>query len=201
MACRQTNQRSKQTLILPANQPYTQSVTEKLPYAVVSSGNGFEIRHYPAYLLVQVKEGGDFESAGSRGFRPLFNYIAGFNADSQKIAMTAPVLQEPMAESTHAVSFVMPADFTVESLPAPNQSDVTIVPVAEHFAAAIKFSGSWNSQRFENKGKELLAAVKSAGLVTIGSLYWARFDPPFKPGFMKHNEVLIKIEAPNKGLK
>ncbi len=201
MACRQTNQRSKQTLILPANRPYTQSVTEKLPYTLVSTQGEIEIRHYPAYVLVQVKEGGDFESAGSRGFRPLFNYIAGFNANSQKIAMTAPVLQEPLAESTHAVSFVMPADFTLESLPAPSQLGVTIVPVAEHFAAAIKFSGSWNSQRFEDKGKELLAAVKNAGLETIGSIYWARFDPPFKPGFMKHNEVLIKIEEPNKGNK
>lgn len=201
MACRQTNQRSKQTLILPANRPYTQSVTEKLPYTLVSTQGEIEIRHYPAYVLVQVKEGGDFESAGSRGFRPLFNYIAGFNANSQKIAMTAPVLQEPLAESTHAVSFVMPADFTLESLPAPSQLGVTIVPVAEHFAAAIKFSGSWNSQRFEDKGKELLAAAKNAGLETIGSIYWARFDPPFKPGFMKHNEVLIKIEEPNKGNK
>jgi SOUL heme-binding protein len=201
MADRQTNQRTKQTLILPANRPYTQSVTEKLPYSVAASLSGFEIRHYPAYVLVQVKEGGDFESAGSRGFRPLFNYIAGFNSNSQKIAMTAPVLQQPMSESIHAVSFVMPADFTVESLPAPSQSGVTIVPIAEHFAAAIKFSGSWNSQRFEDKGKELLAAVKDAGLVTIGSLYWARFDPPFKPGFMKHNEVLIKIDDPNKGNK
>lgn len=199
MACRQTNQRSKQTLILPANRPYTQSVTEKLPYTAVSSGNGFEIRHYPAYVLVQVKEGGDFETAGNRGFRPLFNYIAGFNASGEKIAMTAPVLQEPMAETTHAVSFVMPADFTLESLPAPSQADVTIVPVAEHFAAALKFSGSWNSQKFADKGEELMAAVKAAGLVTIGSLYWARFDPPFKPGFMKHNEVLIKIKEPIKG--
>ncbi len=199
MACRQTNQRSKQTLILPANRPYTQSVTEKLPYTLVSTQGEIEIRHYPAYVLVQVKEDGDFESAGSRGFRPLFNYIAGFNANSQKIAMTAPVLQEPLAESTHAVSFVMPADFTLESLPAPSQLGVTIVPVAEHFAAAIKFSGSWNSQRFEGKGKELLVAVKNAGLETIGSIYWARFDPPFKPGFMKHNEVLIKIKEPIKG--
>lgn len=76
---------------------------------------------------------------------------------------------------------------------------MTIVPVAEHFAAALKFSGSWNSQKFADKGEELMAAVKAAGLVTIGSLYWARFDPPFKPGFMKHNEVLIKIKEPIKG--
>ena len=201
MACRQTNQRSKQTLILPAHQPYTQSVTEKLPYTVVSGGTGFEIRHYPAYLLVQVHEPGEFFQAGNRAFQPLFNYIAGGNQAGQKIAMTAPVIQEQVGNDTHVVSFVMPKDFDIETIPAPSSRNVSIVSVDEHFAAAIKFSGSWNSQRFAGKGEELLAAVKSAGVVTIGSLYWARFDPPFKPGFMKHNEVLIKIKEPIKGNK
>lgn len=176
-------------------------MTERLPYNVVSIKAGLEIRHYPAYVLVQVEERGDFESAGSRGFRPLFNYIAGVNANQQKIAMTAPVLQEQINPAEHAVSFVMPKGFTLDSLPAPSAAGVSIVPVDEHFAAAIKFTGSWNNQRFANKGEELLAAVKSAGFETIGSLYWARFDPPFKPGFLKHNEVLIKIKEPNKGNK
>ena len=201
MADRQTNQRTKQTLILPANQPYTQSVTEKLPYTLVSKLGDIEIRQYPAHLLVQVREPGEFFKAGNRAFQPLFNYITGSNVSNQKIAMTAPVLQEVVGDDSHLVSFVMPKDFDLESIPAPSSQRVSIVQIGEHFAAAIKFSGSWNSQRFEDKGKELLAAVKSAGLVTIGSLYWARFDPPFKPGFMKHNEVLIKIEEPNKGHK
>ena len=201
MAGRQTNQRTKQTLILPAKQPYTQSVTEKLPYTVISRHGDAEVRHYPEYLLVQVREPGEFFQAGNRAFQPLFNYIAGSNAAGQKIAMTAPVLQEPAGEDIHMVSFVMPSDFDIETIPAPSSQRVSIVPVHEHFAAAIKFSGSWNSQRFAGKGEELLAAVKSAGLETNGSIYWARFDPPFKPGFMKHNEVLIKIKEPNKGTK
>jgi hypothetical protein len=166
---------------------------------VVSSRDGLEIRHYPSYLLVQVAEPGEFFQAGNRAFQPLFNYISGSNAAGQRIAMTAPVLQEVPDVDKNLVSFVMPKDFDVESIPLPSNQRVSIVEVSEHFAAAIKFSGSWNSQRFADKGEELLAAVKSAGLVTIGSLYWARFDPPFKPGFMKHNEVQIKIEKPNKG--
>jgi hypothetical protein len=95
----------------------------------------------------------------------------------------------------------MPRDFSVESLPAPSASGVKIVPVDEHFAAVIKFTGSWNNDRFASKGEELLSAVKAAGIETTGSLYWARFDPPFKPGFLKHNEVLVKIKSPNKGNK
>lgn len=201
MADRQTNQRTKQTLILPANRPYTQSMTERLPYTLLSTQEGLEIRHYPAHLLVQVREPGEFFRAGNQAFQPLFNYIAGGNANSQKIAMTAPVLQQPVTESEHLVSFVMPAGFSIDTLPAPSRVGVSIVPVGEHYAAAMKFSGSWNDDRFARKGEELLTAVKSAGLETVGSLYWARFDPPFKPGFLKHNEVLIKIKEPNKGNK
>ena len=174
-------------------------MTEQLPYTLLSSEHGIEIRHYPAYLLVQVREGGDFFRAGNRAFQPLFNYIAGSNAAGQKIAMTAPVLQETTPSQEHLISFVMPASFSLDSLPAPDRAGVTIVPVAEHYAAAIKFSGSWNDERFAAKGEELLTAVKSTGLQTIGSLYWARFDPPFKPGFLKRNEALIKIEDPRKG--
>jgi hypothetical protein len=95
----------------------------------------------------------------------------------------------------------MPEDFKIESLPAPSTSGVSIVPVSEHFAAALKFSGGWNDERFAAKGEELLSAVKAAGIETVGSLYWARFDPPFKPGFLRHNEVLIKIKEPTKGNK
>lgn len=174
-------------------------MTEKLPYVKVIEKDGFEIRYYPSYFLAQVNEPGDFFPAGNRAFQPLFGYIAGNNSSGSKIAMTAPVLQEPIAEANHLVSFVMPKDYDLETLPMPSGQRVKIVPVDEHFAAVMKFKGSWNAERFEEKGKELLAAVKSAGLEAIGSVYWARFDPPFKPGFLKHNEVLIKIQNPNKG--
>lgn len=176
-------------------------MTEKLPYQVVKDFGSFELRFYPHYTLAQVSERGDFILAGNRGFQPLFGYIAGNNASGQKIAMTAPVLQEPVAEQNHLVSFVMPAGFDADSLPVPLGSRVQMVQVDEHFAAVISFKGGWNAERFAEKGKELLSAVKSAGLEAIGSVYWARFDPPFKPGFLKHNEVLIKVNEPKEGQK
>ena len=108
--------------------------------------------------------------------------------------MTAPVIQQADGEADHLVSFVMPSDFSFESLPLPISSRLKIVEVAEHLAAALKFSGSWNEARFAAKGEELLAAVKLAGLETDGSVYWARFDPPFKPGFLRRNEALVRVK-------
>lgn len=201
MADRQTNQRTKQTLILPVRGPYTQSMTEQQPYTVISTTDGFELRHYPAYVLAQVREPGDFMPAGNRAFQPLVSYISGNNATGQKIAMTAPVIQSPLGEADHLVSFVMPADFDFESLPLPMSSRLKLLPVEAHLAAVVRFSGGWNEQRFAAKGEELLAAVKSAGLEPIGSVYWARFDPPYKPAFLRRNEALIRVKDTNEGRK
>jgi hypothetical protein len=176
-------------------------MTEQQPYTVISRTNGIELRHYPAYVLVQVREPGDFMPAGNRAFQPLVSYISGNNATGQRIAMTAPVIQEPFGEADHLVSFVMPADFDFENLPLPTSSRLKIVPVREHYAAAIKFSGGWNEQRFAAKGEELVSAVKSAGLEPIGSVYWARFDPPYKPAFLRRNEALVRIKDIKEGTK
>ena len=176
-------------------------MTEQQPYTVISSSKGIELRHYPAYVLVQVREPGDFMPAGNRAFQPLVSYISGNNATGQQIAMTAPVIQEPFGEADHLVSFVMPADFDFESMPSPVSSRLKIVPVGEHYAAAIKFSGGWNEQRFAAKGEELVSAVKSAGLEPVGSVYWARFDPPYKPAFLRRNEALIRIKDIKEGTK
>ena len=176
-------------------------MTEQQPYSVISAMDGFELRRYPAYVLVQVREPGDFMPAGNRAFQPLVSYISGNNATGQKIAMTAPVIQQPDGEADHLVSFVMPAGFDFDSLPLPVSSRLKIVSVDEHLAAASKFSGGWNEQRFAAKGEELVSAVKSAGLEPIGSVYWARFDPPFKPAFLRRNEALIRVKDINEGRK
>jgi hypothetical protein len=110
--------------------------------------------------------------------------------------MTAPVIQEPTATNAHLVSFVLPAGMNPDDVPLPTDARVEMVPTPAHFAAARRFGGGWNEGRFQTEGEQLLNAVNSAGLKPIGGIYWARFDPPWKPGFLKRNEAIIKIERP-----
>lgn len=165
-------------------------MTEQQPYSVIKVYEGFELRSYPAHLLAQVTVSGDFMSAGSMAFGPLVRYISG-----NSIAMTAPVVQEPLAGNSHLISFVMPAGMDVRSLPVPKDARVSTLQVGETTVAARKFGGGWNEAKFEDQGRELLAAVSAAGLKTVGNLYWARFDPPWKPGFLKRNEALIAVAS------
>jgi hypothetical protein len=169
-------------------------MTQEQPYTVIRDYDTFELRHYPDYVLVQVRVQGDFMRAGSVAFGPLISYISGNNARGQKIAMTAPVLQETSADENHTVSFVLPEGMSIDSVPVPSNSRVTRKAVPAHNAAVMKFGGGWNSSRFQANATELLRDVSAKGLTAAGEPYFARFDPPWKPWFLKRNEVLVAVE-------
>jgi hypothetical protein len=169
-------------------------MTQKQPYRLVNRHEEFELRDYPAGMQIETEVNGDFINAGSMGFRPLVNFISGNNKARQAIAMTAPVIQESVTTSRHKVRFVMPEGMDPSSTPTPSDSKVVAIEVPAHLAAARKFGGSWNKEKFEKEGTKLLEEVAKAGLVPQGNLYWSRFDPPWKPGFLKHNEVLIRVK-------
>ena len=157
-------------------------MTEKLPYELIESRDGFELRHYPRHVVAEVNIRGDFMQAGSAAFGPLVSYISGRNESSQKIAMTAPVLQTSTDASTHVVSFVMPSDMKPGDVPNPTGGVVNTRVVAPP-----------NEERFTGFAEKLVSSVKAAGLETVGEVQFARFDPPWKPGFLKHNEVLVEV--------
>lgn len=178
-------------------------MTEKQKYQVIATFKHVELRHYPACQVAKVRVTGDLESAGNRGFRPLVNYISGFNLGQQKIAMTAPVIQEQVADSTFEVSFVMPADFKMSDLPVPADAKVKLETIPDHYALAHQFAGTWTESRFlesetllRNACAELVATKKISASVS-DEVYIARYDPPWKPGFMRRNEVLMKVLPKN----
>ena len=171
-------------------------MTEQQKYRVVKRLEDLEIREYEPCVLMQVTVAGDFMRAGTVAFRPLVNYISGSNQSGQKIAMTAPVIQESASDLEHIVSFVLPAGMQPDTVPVPSDARVKMVAEPSYFAAARKFGGGWDEERFKAQGELLLNAVKGAGLAPVGAIYWARFDPPWKPGFLKRNEAIIKIERP-----
>jgi SOUL heme-binding protein len=187
-------------------------VTEQQPYEVLEQGDGFELRCYPAHVVAQVEIQGSFEDAGNRAFRSLFRYITGNNRAqesismtapvvqrepaSQKVAMTAPVVQAETAQGGYVVAFVLPAPMTLESAPVPCDPDVQVSVVPERMAAAVRYSGRWSQSSYQRHLAELLDCVVAAGLVPVGPPRFARFDPPFKPWFLRRNEVVQDVTRP-----
>ncbi|MBG6212891.1 MAG: heme-binding protein [Cryobacterium sp.] len=194
-------------------------MTEQQPYHVVHSYDDFELRRYPEHLLAEVTTDGPFEDAGNRAFRYLFSYITGANQSRQKVAMTAPVLQSNAAETIamtapvlqqspgdasgpgdrekFRVAFVLPEGMTAETAPQPTDPHVQLRTVPASMAGAIRFSGRWSQARYQRQLAQLRAALASAGLTVVGPPRSARFDPPFKPWFLRRNEVLLDVESSN----
>jgi hypothetical protein len=168
-------------------------MTEIQPYSVLRTIEGIELRDYPEHVLVEVDAAGDFFTAGNRGFRPLLQYISGENSGRQSIAMTAPVIQAPRSEVDHVVSFVLPAGMDPAAVPNPGDARVRTRVVPAGRVAALRFSGGSNEDRYADRAADLLAAVGRAGLVPEGDVFFARYDPPWKPGFLKRNQALVRL--------
>lgn len=166
------------------------------------------MREYDPFLSSQVTiKARDYNEAASRGFRPLANYIFGGNISKDKIAMTAPVTAQPSSEKIamtapvtvsgdgeYRVEFVIPREYTLETLPTPLDDRVRFVEHPKRRLAAARFSGRFNQENFEKHIQLLKEWIKREGLQEKGEAIIAGYDPPFTPWFLKHNEVLIEIE-------
>lgn len=172
-------------------------MTEQQPYEVVGTYDGFELRSYPAHVVAEVSVRGSFESAGNAAFRPLFNYISGSNDSGQSIAMTAPVVMRSEGDE-HAVAFVLPASMSSEAAPAPTNPSVSIAELPATLSAAVRYSGRWSQSSYDRHLADLLAALERAGLVPVSAPRFARYDPPFKPWFLRRNEIVIDVQGPER---
>lgn len=170
-------------------------MVEKQPYQVERSlGESMELRQYPAHRVVSVDVRGGIEEAGNLGFGPLVGYISGVNASRQKIAMTAPVLQEE-SDDYHRVSFVLPQEWWDRDAPAPLGEQVRIEDRPAEVFAAITFRGGWREQKVRAQENVLRETLQAQGLHVTGPALYARYDPPSVPGMFRRNEVLIPVSA------
>jgi len=181
--------------------------TEEAPYTVIKTDDIFELREYAPQVLAEIIVDGDLEGAGSKAFRPLFNYISGDNKSRGKIAMTAPVSQEQQGEKISmtapvsqqsvqgkwAVSFMMPASYTLGTLPLPNDSSITLRQVPARRVAAVRYSGFWSEENYRIHKEKLEKWISDNRFTVTGEVVWARYNPPFMPWFMRRNEILIPV--------
>jgi hypothetical protein len=181
---------------------------EELNYALMARYDQFEIRQYAPYIVAETTVTGKFEWVGNVAFRRLAGYIFGKNRRQDSVAMTAPVIQEPNAEqiamtapvaqtgsgNTWVVTFVMPAEYTMETLPEPLDPSVRLSRRPGQLMAALTYSGSWRKSAYEKKRKQLEGLIKRHGYAAVGPAIFARYDPPFKLWFRRRNEVLIPVE-------
>ena len=195
------------TLLLFSN--YLMAVDEPEFNSTFKDDN-LEIREYAPKILAQVSVLGDFNEATSKGFKLLADFIFGNNISidgSSKIDMTAPVVVEPVSEIINmtapviteginnewVVSFVMPKEYSLSTLPKPNNKNITITRLPAEKYAVIVFSGLVRESSYDKQAKILYNFIKNKNLTTIGALQIARYNPPWTLPFFRRNELMIRI--------
>jgi effector-binding domain-containing protein len=162
---------------------------EQAAYKVILKEGNFEIRQYEP-MIVAVSQEADLRGGG--GFDTLFGYISGNNQENKKIEMTTPVLND-LGKEKLTIAFVMPKEYNMDSLPKPLNSEVQLKELPGRQVAVIIFSGNVNPDKIDEKKNELLDWLKEKQITSTGLVELARYNPPFIPGFIKHNELLTEV--------
>lgn len=184
-------------------------------YTVLSEDGPAEIRAYAPMIVAEVTvEAPSLAEAANAGFRPLANYIFGGNAPRQKIAMTSPVTAAPKGQKiamtapvtaagageagSYDVRFIMPPEWTIDTLPAPANPEVRLVEVAGRTVAALRYRGGDSGQKRASAEVTLRSFVTSSGYAPAGEAEWAGYDSPMVPFFLRRYEIMLPVEPANK---
>jgi hypothetical protein len=185
--------------------------TEEPQYAVIKTDGDFEIRRYAPYIVAEtVVTDADQESGTNVGFRRLAGFIFGNNRTKESIEMTAPVtttrsekiaMTAPVETSRKGddvvMAFMMPSQYTLETLPEPTDPGVLIRQVPERVMAVLKFSGSWSEERFQEQTGKLQEWLRKHDVKAMGAPVVARYNAPWTPWFMRRNEIQIEVAGAN----
>ena len=182
---------------------------EEPKYDVIEQSGDFELRAYAPKIVAETLVSGSLDKASRAGFRVIAGYIFGDNtvatggnekismttpvtmeASSAKISMTTPVSMEQSGDQWR-MHFVMPSEYTLVTLPKPNNPAVTLREIPTSHYAVIRFSGFAGEEKTAKKTAALLAWLESKGIKPTGKPELARYNPPWTLPFLRRNEVMV----------
>lgn len=176
-------------------------------YKLESKNEQYEVRYYGPIIVAETLIEGDFDEAGSKAFAILADYIFGKNISKKKIEMTAPVVQQNQSEKIemtapvsqiedgkrYMIQFTMPSSYTMETLPQPLDSRVTLKEIGARTLAVYSYSGSWSESRYRSKLSEFNLELAKNKILTKGEPVFARYNSPFQLWFLRRNEIWLEI--------
>ncbi|SEH60228.1 SOUL family heme-binding protein [Magnetospirillum fulvum] len=183
------------------------SGTEEPTYEVVATlADDLEIRRYGARIAAETDLVGDGSEARNQAFRTLAGYIFGSNRAHSKVAMTAPVETErsqsiamtaPVeggeTNGRRTMRFFMPATYTMETLPVPDDERVRLVEIPGQTLAVLRFTGTRDAEAIALRQAELLARLGGTAWQPHGAPSSFLYDPPWTLPFLRRNEVVVAV--------
>lgn len=182
------------TLLLTSQIYFKMAKTETQPYKIIKVEKDFEIRLYPSATMASVSmDAKTYKELSSSGFRKLASFIFGGNQSKENIAMTTPVHMD-INDSLSSMSFVMPANYTKDNLPKPNDSTITIKTTTEEYVGAIRFGGYANDDEIKTQAAKLESALKTRGIEYYGNFRFLGYNAPYQ--FLgRKNEIIVSVTS------
>ena len=168
------------------------SNVEKPKYHVVSSQANIEIRKYNPMIIALVEVQGERKEAISGGFKMLADYIFGNNKSKEDIPMTAPVKQQKFQENWQ-ISFIMPSEYNMETLPQPNNKNISLKELPSKKYIVINFSGMISDQNIALNEEKLKKYIFENEIQSLSTPIYAFYNPPWTLSFMRRNEIMMEI--------
>ena len=174
-------------------------------WKVLNAEGPFELRDYDPYLAAEVTIRAGPDKALRQGFQTLADYIFGGNDGGSKLAMTSPVTREPAKIAMTApvtreavgdawtVRFMMPRQYTANTLPKPDNSAIRIVTIEPGLRGVAGFSGFATEVRISDVERGLRRWIGAQALRVTGPAEAAWFDDPFTLPWRRRNEVSLPV--------
>ena len=160
---------------------------EEPEYEVLHTAGDIEFRRYDPYIVAGVNVTGS--SADRQAFSILAGYIFGENDSGTEMAMTAPV-ETRGSES----AFVMEKKYSMETLPQPDDSRISLRTKPARIVAVLGFSGRWTEKNVSTHERRLLEGLADLGITPTDEPELARYNSPFTPWFLRRNEILVAVD-------
>ncbi len=165
---------------------------ETAPYRPVRTASPFELRDYPALTVVETPMNA---AEGNAGFGRLFRFISGRNEEGEKIAMTTPVFMGGNAGAA-TMAFVMPAGLNPSLVPRPTEPGLSVREIPPGRFAVMRFSGGRSEVNEKAALDRLQTWMAAENLRASAPPVFGYFDPPWTPPFLRRNEVMLSLDAP-----
>jgi hypothetical protein len=124
--------------------------------------------------------------------------------------MTAPVLKEPVqakeegeggrggtpvpaGPESHAIAFIAPAGYTVDTMPVSKDPRIRIRAVPPHKAAVLRYGGWTNAGKVREKTETLRDMLARDGWKPVSEFRSAQYNPPWTPPPFRRNEIIVEI--------
>ncbi|WP_342076565.1 heme-binding protein [Yoonia sp. SS1-5] len=175
-------------------------------YSVTLQDGPFEVRRYAPALMAEVRVQANRSAALRAGFRILAGYIFGGNSSADKVAMTSPVAQRsekiamtsPVQQAGEGdiwtVSFMMPRDYTRQTLPVPNDDRIRFVETGPVTQVVVRFAGLARGNKLAQQEAALRMFAKENGLRIAEPVQYYYYDDPMTLPWKRRNEVAFILD-------